>query len=96
MALDIVTGDLVFGWYDGRNDPTYQSMEYFGAVLNHKKLDKMVEKIPLSNPLFNLGPATTPLPPNVEALKDPKVKKLVVSGTRAIKAKREGEINRNR
>ncbi len=47
------------------------------ADLSAKQLDEMVEKIPLSNPLFYLGPATTPIPPNVEALKDPKVKKLL-------------------
>ena len=64
MALDIKTGNLIFGWYDGRDDPTEKSVQYFGAVLCAKQLDKMVEQIPLSNPLFNLGPATTPLPPN--------------------------------
>ena len=52
MALDTVTGDLVFGFYDGRNDPTLQTLEYFGAVLSAKKLDKLVNKIPLSNPTF--------------------------------------------
>lgn len=52
MALDTVTGDLVFGFYDGRNDPTLQTLEYFGAVLSAKKLDKLVKKIPLSNPTF--------------------------------------------
>ena len=29
MALDPVTGNLVFGWYDGRNDPTYQISSIF-------------------------------------------------------------------
>ena len=29
MALDSVTGNLVFGWYDGSNDPTFQSVQYF-------------------------------------------------------------------
>ena len=52
MALDTVTGDLVFGFYDGRNDSTFQTLEYFGAVLSAKKLDKLVNKIPLSNPTF--------------------------------------------
>ena len=57
MALDPKTGNLVFGWYDGRNDPTFQSVQYFGAVLPAKELDRLVEAIPLSNPLYNLGSA---------------------------------------
>ena len=36
MALDPVRGDLYFGWYDGRNDPSYQSLEYYGAVIRRK------------------------------------------------------------
>lgn len=52
MALDNKTGDLVFGWLDGRNDPTFKKIEYFGAVLKAKKLDQLVNRIPLSNPLF--------------------------------------------
>ena len=60
MALDEITGDLVFGWYDGRNDPTFQSIQYFGDVIPAKRLDKLVQKIPHSNPL-NVIP--TPVPP---------------------------------
>lgn len=54
MALDETTGDLVFGWYDGRNDPSYQSVEYFGAIMPACTLDKLVHAIPLSNPIFSL------------------------------------------
>lgn len=54
MALDPVTGDLIFGWYDGRNDPTYQGLQYFAAIIPAKKLDKLVNKIPLSNPLYTI------------------------------------------
>lgn len=50
MALDKKTGDLVFGWYDGRNDRTYKSIEYMATVVPAKKLCKLVERIPLSNP----------------------------------------------
>ena len=46
MALDPVTGNLVFGWYDGRNDPTLQSMQYFGAILPAAQLDALVNKYP--------------------------------------------------
>ena len=52
MALDHHSGDLVFGWYDGRNDPTYKSVDYYGAVIPAKNLDRMVDRIPLSNPTF--------------------------------------------
>jgi len=58
MALDPVTGNLVFGWYDGSNDPTYQSVQYFGAILPAGQLDALVNKIPLSNPLYQVPPAT--------------------------------------
>ncbi len=62
MALDNKHGNLIFGWFDGRNDKTFKSVEYFGALLSAKKLDKLVNRIPLSNPLFILPPATNPLP----------------------------------
>ena len=42
MALDTVTGNLIFGWYDGRNDRTFQSVEYYGAVIPADKLDELV------------------------------------------------------
>ena len=60
MTLDEVTGDLVFGWYDGRNDKTYESVEYFGAVLPAKKLTELVNAIPLSNPTFVTQSAAIP------------------------------------
>lgn len=62
MALDSKNGNLVFGWLDGRNDPTFKSVQYFGAILPAKTLDKLVNQIPLSNPLFSLPPATQ-IPP---------------------------------
>ncbi len=52
MALDTTTGNLLFGWYDGRNDKTFKSVEYYGAVVTAHELDKMVNDIPLSNPTF--------------------------------------------
>jgi len=61
MALDTVRGDLYFGWYDGRNDPKQKSLEYFGAVIPAKKLDKLVKRIPYSNPKYNLGSAGVPI-----------------------------------
>ena len=57
MALDPATGNLVFGWYDGRNDKTFQSVEYYGAVLLAKELDKLVRAIPLSNPNYVVASA---------------------------------------
>lgn len=55
MVLDPITGDLVFRWYDGRNDSTYESVEYMAAILPAKQLDKMVNAIPPSNPVFETG-----------------------------------------
>jgi hypothetical protein len=60
MALDPVRGDLYFGWYDGRKDPTYQSLEYYGAVIPAKALNRLVKKIPHSNPVYVLPPAGVP------------------------------------
>jgi hypothetical protein len=54
MALDEITGDLIFGWYDGRNDPTYQSVEYYAGIVPSRTLDSLVSSIPLSNPLYTL------------------------------------------
>ena len=54
MALDPVRGDLVFGWYDGRNDKTFQSLEYFAGYIPACTLDQMVNEIPLSNPIYVL------------------------------------------
>ncbi len=62
MALDEKTGNLVFGWRDGRNDPNFKTMEYFGAILPAKKLDKLVNSIPLSNPLFIQPPVDMQAP----------------------------------
>lgn len=60
MALDTITGNLLFGWYDGRNDPTFKSVEYFAAIIKAKTLNKLVKRIPLSNPIYIVPPATNP------------------------------------
>jgi hypothetical protein len=43
---------LIFGWYDGRNDSTYKSLEYFGAAISAVELDKLVSKLTPANPNF--------------------------------------------
>ena len=58
MALDSKTGDLILGWYDGRNDSSFQALQYFGARIPAKKLDKLVNAIPLSNPLYSIPSPT--------------------------------------
>ena len=58
MALDYTTGDLYFGWYDGRHDPTFKSVKYYGAVILARELNEMVKSIPLSNPIYTLSSAT--------------------------------------
>jgi hypothetical protein len=42
MALDSVTGDLVLGWYDGRNDSTFKSVEYYASVIPAATLTSLV------------------------------------------------------
>ena len=56
MALDPVTYNLLIGWYDGRNYDD-NSLNYYGTVIVAETLDRIVEKIPLSNPLYSI-PAT--------------------------------------
>ncbi len=58
MALDPVTRNLLFGWYDGRNDPTKTGVQYFGAVLDAKTLDCLVTQIPVSNPTYVIPAAS--------------------------------------
>lgn len=58
MALDPVTGNLIFGWYDGSNAPNTTAVQYFGAILTAKELDCLVNNIPLSNPLYAIPLAT--------------------------------------
>ena len=59
MALDSVTGNLVFGWYDARNSPDGLSVQYFGAIITAKELDCLVDQIPLSNPTYTIPSVTS-------------------------------------
>lgn len=61
-ALDTVTGDLLFGFYDGRDYSNQISLGYFGAVLPSKTLDKLVNSIPLSNPVYAIPPPSPAVP----------------------------------
>ena len=54
MALDIKTGNLVFGWYDCRNSKDGLSFNYFGAVLTADFLDRITKDIPHSNPIYSI------------------------------------------
>jgi hypothetical protein len=58
MALDTITGNLMFGWYDGRDDPTYQSLNYYVSMIDARTLDCIVNKIPVSNPTFEVPSAS--------------------------------------
>jgi len=61
MALD--QGNLYLGWYDGRNDPNFQKIQYFGGIIPAQKLDRLVNQIPLSYPTFSIpGQGSTMLP----------------------------------
>lgn len=92
MALDAKTGNLVFGWYDGRNDPTLKSVQYFGAIITAKELDELVKKIPLSNPLYTIPPATiTSIQPNIELTE---AQKIILAKRKKICRKRFGRPER--
>ena len=73
MALDPVTGNLIFGFYDGRNDPTFQAVQYFATVITASRLDKLVNKIPLSNPLYTLPSVAESVTPSIQKVSNPKL-----------------------
>lgn len=83
IALDPISGNLIISWYDGRNGgPEFARVEYFGAVITACELDKLVEKIPLSNPVYSIPPTTTILPqPKIKLSKEHKM----VTGRRRYK-----------
>ena len=62
MALDVVTEDLIIGWYDGRNFEDKQSLQYFGAVVTAKELDRIVAQLPRSDPRYNIPNPNIPNP----------------------------------
>jgi hypothetical protein len=43
LVLDEHDGGLYFGWYDGRNDPSQESVQYFLGYITSEKLDKLVK-----------------------------------------------------
>jgi hypothetical protein len=63
MALDHKTGNILIGWYDGRKDKSLKKIQYWGGIIKSKVLDKLVEKIPLSDPLIFTGPQGASTPP---------------------------------
>ena len=81
MALDVEKGDLYFGWYDGRHNPDAGDLNYYGTVIPAKTLDKLVDAIPLSNPLYTVPPATMP-PTTTSLATTPIVEKTLVSKRR--------------
>jgi hypothetical protein len=43
----------MFGWYDGRNDKTLKTTQYFAATIP-AKLDGLVRCLPISNPTYSI------------------------------------------
>lgn len=69
MALDTKTGNLLFGWYDCRDYKGGLSFNYYGAVVDAKTLDQLVEQIPLSNPTYTIPASGYDIVPNIDNLK---------------------------
>ena len=69
MALDTKTGNLVFGWYDCRDYKGGLSFNYYGAVIESKVLDQLVEQIPVSNPTYTIPASGYDIVPNMANLK---------------------------
>ena len=89
MILDPVTGDLIFSWYDGRNDTaTYQNIQYFAGIMPAAQLSALVNDIPLSNPTYQSPNANVPgsyvitqVSSNTPALKGPSNGSILKSGS---------------
>lgn len=45
LAYDSESGDLVFGWYDARNDPNSNRTQYFAVCWSKKKIDQLLKEI---------------------------------------------------
>ena len=75
MALDVKTGNLIFGWYDARNSYDGLSVQYFGTVITSNELDCLVKQIPLSNPIYIVPSATGSLGVKVRLVKSVKIPK---------------------
>lgn len=53
MSLENTTRSLIIGWYDGRHgEPKLESLEYYGTIIPAYILDEIVQKMPLSNPMY--------------------------------------------
>lgn len=52
LVRDEKTGNLVIGWYDGRNDETLTRLQYFGEIIEKDILENLVNEIPLTNPKY--------------------------------------------
>ena len=53
VSLENTTKSLIIGWYDGRHgEPKLESLEYYGTIIPAYILDEIVQKIPLSNPMY--------------------------------------------
>jgi hypothetical protein len=64
MALDQKTGNLYFGWYDGRKGGQHgENLQYYGAHVASRELDKLVDQIPYSDPLFYISEQGQSEPP---------------------------------
>ena len=42
---------------DRRHDPTFKTLNYYAAIIPAKKLDKWVNRIPKSNPIYKVPSA---------------------------------------
>jgi len=63
MSLDSASGNLYLGWYDGRKDPATKNLQYYGGIIPAQKLNKMVNQIPYSNPVYTITGQGTTTPP---------------------------------
>jgi hypothetical protein len=52
MQLDTKTGNLLMGWYDGRDYKNLTGLNYYGAVITACQLDEWVKEMKASNPLY--------------------------------------------
>ena len=52
IQLDTKTGNLLMGWYDGRNYKNLTGLNYYGAVVDACRLDELVNQMKCSDPTY--------------------------------------------
>lgn len=63
MSLDPTYGSILISWYDGRNYPSFTSLDFMATIVTAAQLDDLVSAVPIpTNPVYSLPSAGSPTP----------------------------------